>query len=69
MSERQIGTVTWFDSGKGDGFIERQTGTHLFVPFRSSAGERHRSLVDGQKVEFTETQGQKGPQADNVVAL
>ena len=69
MSERQIGTVKWFDSGKGYGFIERENGKDLFVHFRSIAGEGHRSLVDGQKVELTETQGQKGPQADNVVAL
>lgn len=69
MSERQTGTVKWFDSGKGFGFIERASGKDLFVHYRSIAGEGHRSLEEGQKVEFTETAGQKGPQADNVVPL
>jgi CspA family cold shock protein len=69
MSERQTGTVKWFDSGKGYGFIERETGKDLFVHFRAIVGEGYRGLVDGQKVEFTETAGQKGPQAENVVPL
>lgn len=69
MSERQTGTVKWFDNGKGFGFIERENGKDLFVHYRSIAGEGHRSLEDGQKVEFTEVAGQKGPQADNVVPL
>ena len=69
MSERQTGTVKWFDSGKGYGFIERETGKDLFVHFNAIVGEGHRNLVDGQKVEFTETAGQKGPQAENVVPL
>ncbi len=69
MSERQTGTVKWFDDGKGYGFIQREGGKDLFVHFRSIVGEGHRSLSDGQRVEFTETQGMKGPQADNVVPL
>ena len=69
MSERQTGTVKWFDSAKGFGFIERENGKDLFVHYRSIAGDGHRSLEDGQRVEFTETAGQKGPQADNVVPL
>jgi CspA family cold shock protein len=69
MSERQTGTVKWFDDGKGYGFIQREGGKDLFVHFRSIVGEGHRSLADGQRVEFTETQGMKGPQADNVVPL
>ncbi|MEJ2456073.1 MAG: cold-shock protein [Candidatus Thiodiazotropha sp.] len=69
MSERQTGTVKWFDSAKGFGFIERESGKDLFVHFRSIAGTGHRSLEDGQRVEFTEIAGQKGPQADNVVPL
>ncbi len=69
MSERQTGTVKWFDSAKGFGFIERESGKDLFVHFRSIAGSGHRSLEDGQRVEFTEIAGQKGPQADNVVPL
>ena len=69
MSDKQIGTVKWFDSAKGYGFIERENGKDLFVHFLSIVGEGHRSLNDGQKVEFEETAGQKGPQAENVVAI
>jgi CspA family cold shock protein len=69
MSDRQTGTVKWFDSGKGYGFIERETGKDLFVHFRAIAGEGHRSLEEGQKVEFTEATGEKGPQAENVVPV
>jgi CspA family cold shock protein len=69
MSEKQTGIVKWFNSDKGFGFIERESGKDLFVHFRSIVGEGHRNLMDGQKVEFTETQGAKGPQAENVVPL
>lgn len=69
MAERQTGMVKWFDDAKGFGFIEREGGKDLFVHFRNIVGEGHRSLSDGQKVEFTEVQGQKGPQADQVVPL
>lgn len=69
MSERQTGTVKWFNNDKGYGFIERSAGKDLFVHFRSIVGDGHRSLVEGQKVEFTEVSGEKGPQADNVVPL
>jgi CspA family cold shock protein len=69
MSNVQTGTVKWFDSGKGYGFIERKEGKDLFVHFRSIVGEGHRSLEDGQRVEFTEAAGDKGPQAENVVTL
>ncbi len=69
MSEKQTGTVKWFDNAKGYGFIQREQGKDLFVHFRSIVGEGHRSLVEGQAVEFTETAGPKGPQADNVKPL
>ncbi len=69
MSERQTGTVKWFDNAKGFGFIERENGKDLFVHFRSIAGTGHRSLEEGQRVEFSEVAGQKGPQADNVTPL
>ncbi len=69
MSERQTGTVKWFDNEKGYGFIERESGKDLFVHFRSIVGEGHRSLNDGQRVEFTESAGAKGPQANDVVPL
>jgi CspA family cold shock protein len=69
MSQVQSGTVKWFDDAKGYGFIQRAEGKDLFVHFNSIAGEGHRSLIEGQKVEFTEVAGQKGPQAENVKAL
>ena len=69
MSETQTGTVKWFDNAKGYGFIERAGGKDLFVHFRSIEGTGHRSLAEGQAVEFIEVAGQKGPQADNVRAI
>ncbi len=69
MSDKQSGTVKWFNNDKGYGFIERASGKDLFVHFRSIVGEGHRSLSEGQSVEFTETMGAKGPQAENVVPL
>jgi CspA family cold shock protein len=69
MSDIQTGTVKWFDSGKGYGFIQRESGKDLFVHFRAIVGEGHRSLEEGQRVEFVEVAGQKGPQADRVVPL
>ena len=69
MSERQTGNVKWFDSEKGFRFIERAGGKDLFVHFRSIAGDGYRSLSDGQNAEFTELEGKKGPQAENVVPL
>lgn len=69
MSDRQTGTVKWFDNGKGYGFISRESGKDLFVHFRNIVGEGHRSLEEGQQVEFTEVEGKKGPQADQVTPL
>jgi CspA family cold shock protein len=69
MSERQTGTVKWFNNDKGYGFIERENGKDLFVHYRSIVGEGHRSLVDGQKVEFTVADGMKGPEANEVTPL
>ena len=69
MSHQQTGTVKWFNEGKGFGFIQRENGADLFVHFRSIAGQGFKSLTEGQRVSFTEVSGQKGPQADNVVAL
>ena len=69
MSQEQTGTVKWFNEAKGFGFIQRENGADLFVHFRSILGQGFKSLTEGQRVSFTEVSGQKGPQAENVVAL
>ena len=63
------GTVKWFNETKGFGFIEREDGPDVFVHFSSIKGGGFKTLSDGQKVQFTVTDGQKGPQAENVVPL
>jgi cold shock protein len=68
MSERQIGTVKWFNDAKGFGFITPQEGPDLFVHFRSIQGSGFKSLAEGQKVSFVAVKGQKGMQADQVQA-
>lgn len=69
MSEKVQGTVKWFDSVKGFGFIEREEGKDVFVHHTAIQGEGYKNLLEGQRVEFIVTQGQKGPQAQEVVAL
>ena len=69
MSERIIGTVKWFNSTKGFGFIERENDSDVFVHYSEVQSDGFRTLEDGQKVEFTVTDGQKGPQAQDVVAV
>jgi len=69
MSVREKGTVKWFNSSKGFGFIQRDQGDDVFVHFRAISGEGYRSLEEGQRVEFTVTQGQKGLQAENVTVV
>ena len=64
MSEREQGTVKWFNGAKGYGFISRERGPDVFVHFTG-----YRNLEEGQKVEFTVTQGAKGPQAEDVNIL
>ena len=62
-----IGTVKWFSPEKGFGFITPDDGTaDVFVHFSAIAGEGFRNLEENQKVEYDVTQGQKGPQADDV---
>ena len=64
------GTVKWFNDAKGFGFITPSDGTKdVFVHFSAIRGDGYRSLEEGQKVEFDITQGQKGPQAENVKVL
>ena len=62
------GTVKWFNDAKGFGFIEQESGPDVFAHFSAITGDGHKSLVEGQKVEFTVTQGPKGPQAENIAA-
>ena len=68
MSDRQLGTVKWFNDAKGFGFIARDNGPDVFVHFRAITGNGFKSLQEGQKVSFTVVQGQKGLQADEVSA-
>ena len=63
------GTVKWFNEAKGFGFIEQESGPDVFAHVSAIAGDGYKTLAEGQKVEFTITQGQKGPQAENIVAL
>lgn len=69
MAERETGTVKWFNATKGYGFIAREQGGDIFVHFSAIRGEGYRSLDEGQRVEFTVTQGEKGPQAQDVTVI
>jgi len=63
------GTVKWFNDSKGYGFITNDAGGDVFVHYSSIKGEGFKSLKEGQKVQFEITEGQKGPQAANVLPL
>jgi CspA family cold shock protein len=69
MSDLIEGTVKWFNDEKGFGFIEQAGGKDVFVHFSAINGDGRRTLQEGQKVTMTVTQGQKGPQAENVTPL
>jgi len=66
MSDREVGTVKWFNDSKGFWFISRENGPDVFVHFRAIQGSGFRTLQEGQKVSFKVVQGQKGLQADEV---
>ena len=66
MATRETGTVKWFDSAKGYGFIQRPGKEDVFVHFRQIQGQGFRTLSEGQAVEFEVAQGAKGLQAENV---
>lgn len=66
---RSRGTVKWFNTSKGFGFISRDDGDDIFVHFRAIRGEGHRVLAEGQRVEFSVAQRDKGLQAEDVVIL
>ena len=65
-NSRETGTVKWFNTSKGFGFITRENGDDVFVHFRSIRGQGHRTLIEGQRVEFSITEGEKGLQAEDV---
>ncbi len=69
MSDRKEGTVKWFNSSKGFGFISQESGDDVFVHFQSIQSEGYKTLDEGQKVEFSVTQGEKGLQASDVRVL
>ena len=64
---RLTGTVKWFNDAKGFGFISREGGPDVFVHFSAIQGSGFKTLAEGDRVEFEIEQGQKGPQAANVV--
>jgi CspA family cold shock protein len=66
---REAGTVKWFNTSKGFGFISRDSGDDVFVHFRAIRGEGHRVLVEGQRVEFSIMMRDKGLQAEDVVPV
>lgn len=68
LGNRETGTVKWFNTSKGFGFISRDTGDDIFVHFRAIRGEGHRVLIEGQRVEFSVMQRDKGLQAEDVIA-
>ena len=68
MSDRVSGTVKWFNDSKGFGFIEQESGGDVFVHHSAIQAEGFKSLKEGQSVTMEVTQGQKGAQAENVIA-
>ena len=69
VSEREVGTVKWFNNSKGYGFITREGAEDVFVHHTAIRGEGYKSLEDGDRVEFLVQQGPKGLQAADVVRL
>ena len=69
MEEREVGIVKWFNNGKGYGFIEREGGDDVFVHYSEITGDGFKSLDEGQKVEFTVADGDKGLQATSVAKI
>lgn len=69
MSDTVTGTVKWFNETKGFGFIAQDSGPDVFAHFSNIKDDGFKTLNEGQKVEFTIGQGQKGPTAENIVAV
>lgn len=69
MTERESGTVKWFNDQKGYGFIQRDQGGEIFVHYSGIEGTGYRTLVEGQRVEFSVVENTKGLQAEGVALL
>jgi CspA family cold shock protein len=69
MSDKVQGTVKWFNGSKGFGFIEQDSGGDVFVHYTAINADGFRNLEEGQRVEFVVTEGQKGPQAQDVTLI
>jgi len=69
MSNTTTGTVKWFNEAKGFGFIEQESGPDVFAHFSAILSEGYKTLAEGQRVQFIVTDGQKGPQAESIVAI
>lgn len=69
MAEREVGTVKWFHNGKGYGFITREEGEDIFVHYSEISMEGYKKLNEGDEVEFTVAEGDKGLQAQEVISL
>ena len=69
MSDKITGTVKWFNENKGFGFIEREGGPDVFAHFSAIQSSGYKTLAEGQRVEFIVPDGQKGPQAEEIVAV
>ena len=69
MSDKVQGTVKWFNGSKGFGFIEQDSGGDVFVHYTAINSDGFRNLEEGQRVEFVVTEGQKGPQAQDVSVI
>ena len=66
---KSTGTVKWFNETKGFGFIAQESGPDVFAHFSAISGNGFKTLTEGQRVEFTVTDGKKGPQAEDIVAI
>jgi CspA family cold shock protein len=69
MPERETGVVKWFNASKGYGFIQRDEGGDVFVHYSAIQGTGYRTLFEGDRVEFTVVEGDKGPQAQDVTTI
>ena len=66
MAEHKTGSVKWFNSTKGFGFIQQESGDDVFVHFKAIVGDGYKSLEENDKVEYSVTDGAKGLQASDV---